>query len=166
MESDVLCQRNHFRHSKKYFKRLHYKDFIFLEIPCWTRIRKQFSPPRIIYVYCILKCLLENMFFCHVNILQTKTGFKIFKKDLINLLRRGHLTPPTPSSGFSPLALLFGCVPFHSDPFFPGMAPSPRCPEMLGTCPKDFSQVAISQEYFHKWQFSKCATSKVCLNLF
>ena len=111
------------------------------------------------------------MFFCHVNILQTKTGFKIFKKDLINLLRRGHLTPPTPSSGFSPLALLFGCVPFHSDPFFPGMAPSPRCPEMLGTCPKDFSQVAISQEYFHKWQLPKCAifqvaTSKVCLNLF
>ena len=38
---------------------------------------------------------------------------------------------------------------------------------MLGTFPKDFYQVATSQVYFPKWQFSKCAifqagTSQVC----
>ena len=31
---------------------------------------------------------------------------------------------------------------------------------MLGTFPKDFSQVAIPQGYFPKWQLPKCAISK------
>ena len=38
---------------------------------------------------------------------------------------------------------------------------------MLGTLPKDFSQVATSQEYFPKWKLPNCAisqaaTSQVC----
>ena len=31
---------------------------------------------------------------------------------------------------------------------------------VLGTFPKDFSQVATSQGYFPKWQLSKCAISR------
>ena len=39
-----------------------------------------------------------------------------------------------------------------------GETPPPQ--SILGTFPKDFSQVATSQDYFPKWQLPKCAISQ------